>query len=228
MQHTSKKIIFIAVLLAGCVLTSIFSSRAQEDAAPLLPPAAVQSAGKKSQPKSATLRVQVSGEVLEPGIYDLPNNSRVEEAVNAAGGFTENADTERVNLVRKLRDGMQVKVPALKAGKTGAGRKTGGNVSSASDSSRSSAGNRAGGATHKSNSSKSVGAGAKQKVVGSVRINSASAEELEALPGVGPALAQRIVNERSKGRFMSADDLVRVPGIGKAKLEKLRSYVEVD
>lgn len=230
MQPISKKILFVAVLLAGCVLTSIFSSRAQEEelSTPLVQQTAVQSAGKKSQPKSAMLRVQVSGEVLEPGIYDLPNNSRVEEAVNAAGGFTENADTERVNLVRKLRDGMQVKVPALKAGKSGTGKKTGGKVSSASGSSHSLAGNRAGGGTHKSNSSKSVGTGAKQKVVGSVRINSASAEELEALPGVGPALAQRIVNERSKGHFKSADDLLRVPGIGKAKLEKMRSYVEVD
>ena len=225
MTPTAKKILFVAVLLAGCVLTSIFSSRAQEDAAPLLPPAAVQSAGKKSQPKSATLRVQVSGEVLEPGIYELPHNSRVEEAVNAAGGFTENADTERVNLVRKLRDGMQVKVPALKVGKAGAGKKTGSNVSSASGSSHSSGSS---GSTRNSKSAKASGTGAKQKVVGSVRINSASAEELEALPGVGPALAQRIVNERSKGRFTSADDLVRVPGIGKAKLEKMRSYVEVD
>ena len=225
MTPTAKKILFVAVLLAGCVLTSIFSSRAQEDAAPLLPPAAVQSVGKKSQPKSAMLRVQVSGEVLEPGIYELPHNSRVEEAVNAAGGFTENADTERVNLVRKLRDGMQVKVPALKVGKAGAGKKTGSNVSSASGSSHSSGSS---GSTRNSKSAKASGTGAKQKVVGSVRINSASAEELEALPGVGPALAQRIVNERSKGRFTSADDLVRVPGIGKAKLEKMRSYVEVD
>ena len=215
------------MLLAGCVLTSIFSSRAQEEelSTPLVQQTAVQSAGKKSQLKSAMLRVQVSGEVLEPGIYDLPNNSRVEEAVNAAGGFTENADTERVNLVRKLRDGMQVKVPALKAGKAGAGKKTGSNVSSALGSSRSS-GN--GASTRNSKSAKASGTGAKQKVVGSVRINSASAEELEVLPGVGPALAQRIVNERSKGHFTSADDLLRVPGIGKAKLEKLRSYVEVD
>lgn len=225
MTPTAKKILFVAVLLAGCVLTSIFSSRAQEEAAPLLPPAAVQSAGKKSQPKSAALRVQVSGEVLEPGIYELPNSSRVEEAVNAAGGFTENADTERVNLVRKLRDGMQVKVPALKAGKAGAGKKTGSNVSSASGSSNSSV---SGGSTRNSKSAKASGAGGKQKVIGSVRINSASAEELEVLPGVGPALAQRIVNERNKGRFTSADDLVRVPGIGKAKLEKMRSYVDVD
>ena len=61
-----------------------------------------------------------------------------------------------------------------------------------------------------------------------VRINSASAGELQQLPGIGPALAKRIVETRNSGRFTSADDLLRVPGIGKAKLAKLRDYVEVD
>ena len=225
MTPISKKIIFIAVLIAGCVLTSVFSTRNPEKAlsTSLVQQSAVQSAGKKSQPKSALLRVQVSGEVLEPGIYELPKNSRVEEAVNAAGGFTENADVDKVNLVRKLRDGMQVKVPALKAGKAGVGKKAGSNVSGASGSLRSSG---SVGSTRNSKNAKS--AGSKQKLVGSVRINSASAKELEALPGVGPALAQRIVTERNKGRFTSADDLLRVPGIGKAKLEKMRNYIEID
>ena len=62
----------------------------------------------------------------------------------------------------------------------------------------------------------------------SVRINSASAGELQQLPGIGPALAQRIVETRNSGRFTSVEDLLRVPGIGKAKLAKLRDYVEVD
>ena len=61
-----------------------------------------------------------------------------------------------------------------------------------------------------------------------VRINSASVSELQQLPGIGPALAQRIVETRSRGRFASVEDLLRVPGIGKAKLAKLRDYVEVD
>lgn len=225
MTQVSKKIIFITVLIAGCVLTSVFSTREPEEAlsTSLVQQSVVQSAGKKSQPQSVLLRVQVSGEVLEPGIYELQKNSRVEEAVNAAGGFTENADIEKVNLVRKLRDGMQVKVPALKAGKAGVGKKAGSNVSGASGSFGSSG---SVGGTRNSKNAKS--AGSKQKLVGNVRINSASEKELEALPGVGPALAQRIINERSKGRFTSADDLLRVPGIGKAKLEKMRNYVEID
>lgn len=226
MTQVSKKLIFLAVLLAGCVLTSVFSSRNEETAAiPLVPQQNIsQSAASKQQTK--TIRVQVSGAVLEPGIYDLSASSRVEEAVNAAGGFTENADVEKVNLVRKLRDGTQVKVPTLKAGKTGANKKTGRDNSIESGSSRTSASNKAGGAVRTSGSTRS--AGARQQAVGSVRINSASAEELQELPGVGPALAQRIISERNKGRFMSADDLVRVPGIGKAKLEKMRSYVVID
>lgn len=64
------------------------------------------------------MRVQVSGAVLEPGVYDLPASCRVEEAIAAAGGLTENADSERVNLVRKVRDGMQIRVPVQKAART--------------------------------------------------------------------------------------------------------------
>ena len=70
--------------------------------------------------------------------------------------------------------------------------------------------------------------GKAQGSAGRVRINSASASELQSLPGVGPALAQRIIAERSRGRFASTEDLLRVSGIGKAKLEKMRAYVEVD
>ena len=180
----------------------------------------MQSAGgqRSGKTQGKTIRVQVSGAVLEPGIYDLPADSRAETAIAAAGGLTEDADTERVNMVRKLRDGMLLKVPALKAsgGKKAAQRAAGASGNAADAYGKNAADKRGG---------SKVSA---QGSAGRVRINSASASELQSLPGVGPALAQRIIAERSRGRFASAEDLLRVSGIGKAKLEKMRAYVEVD
>lgn len=223
MNAKYKKIIFLLLLLAGCAATSLLSSDKEELApAASFSSAGVQGAGgqRSGKAQGKTIRVQVSGAVLEPGIYDLPADSRAEAAIAAAGGLTEAADTERVNMVRKLRDGMLLKVPALKAG---GGKKTAQRVAGAGAS-----GNAADAygknAADKRGASKSDAQGS----AGRVRINSASVSELQSLPGVGPALAQRIIAERSRGRFASAEDLLRVSGIGKAKLEKMRAYVEVD
>lgn len=221
MNAKYKKIIFLLLLLAGCAATSLLSSDKEE-----LTPAAnfssagVQGAGgqRSGKTQGKTIRVQVSGAVLEPGIYDLPADSRAEAAIAAAGGLTEAADTERVNMVRKLRDGMLLQVPALKAG---GGKKAAQRVAGASGNAADAYGKNA---AAKRGASKVSAQGS----AGRVRINSASASELQSLPGVGPALAQRIIAERSRGRFASAEDLLRVSGIGKAKLEKMRAYVEVD
>lgn len=218
MQAKAKKLIFIAVLLTGCIITGIISNNGKEK--PLAGSRLLQSAQSAVTSKAAqtkTVRVQVSGAVLEPGIYDLPANCRVEEAIAAAGGMTENADSERVNLVRKVRDGMQIRVPVQKAARTSRTQRKSAQAKSGLGES----------ASGKSSSAK-AGSGRNSSMMQSVRINSASAGELQQLPGIGPALAQRIVETRKGGRFTSADDLLRVPGIGKAKLAKLRDYVEVD
>lgn len=218
MQAKSKKLIFIAVLLTGCIITSLISTNDKEKMLPVSSlPQSAQGAATSKAAQTKTVRVQVSGAVLEPGIYDVPASCRVEEAIAAAGGMTENADSERVNLVRKVRDGMQIRVPVKKAART-------------SRTQRKSAQATAG---YSASSTKKIGstrAGAEKNnsAVQIVRINSASSSELQQLPGIGPALAQRIVDIRSRGRFASVEDLLRVPGIGKAKLAKLRDYVEVD
>ena len=217
MQAKAKKLIFIAVLLTGCIITSLISTNDKEKT---LLGSSLQSAQGAVASKAAqakTVRVQVSGAVLEPGIYDVPASCRVEEAIAAAGGLTENADSERVNLVRKVRDGMQIRVPVQKAARPSRTQRKKAQVKSDLGES----------ALGKSGSTK-AGAEKNNSAVQSVRINSASASELQQLPGIGPALAQRIVETRKNGRFTSADDLLRVPGIGKAKLAKLRDYVEVD
>lgn len=218
MQAKSKKLIFITILLAGCIITSLISTNDKAKTLPvssLLQSAQGAVASKAAQTK--TVRVQVSGAVLEPGIYDLPANCRVEEAIAAAGGMTENADSERVNLVRKVRDGMQIRVPVKKGARTSrTQRKSAQATAGYSESSTKKIGSTRAGA-EKNNSAVQI-----------VRINSASVSELQQLPGIGPALAQRIVKTRNSGRFASVEDLLRVPGIGKAKLAKLRDYVEVD
>lgn len=219
MQAKSKKLIFIAVLLTGCIITSLISTN---DKAKMLPggsslPQSAQGAVTSKAAQAKTVRVQVSGAVLEPGIYDVPASCRVEEAIAAAGGLTENADSERVNLVRKVRDGMQIRVPVQKAARTSRTQRK---------SAQATAGY--GASTTKKSSSTRAGTEKNNSAVQRVRINSASAAELQQLPGIGPALAQRIVETRNSGRFSSAEDLLRVPGIGKAKLAKLRDYVEVD
>ena len=218
MQAKVKKLIFITVLLTGCIITSLISTN---DKAKALPGGSslqsAQSAVTSKAAQAKTVRVQVSGAVLEPGIYDVPASCRVEEAIAAAGGLTENADSERVNLVRKVRDGMQIRVPVQKAARPSRTQRKKAQVKSDLGES----------ALGKSGSTK-AGAEKNNSAVQSVRINSASASELQQLPGIGPALAQRIVETRNNGRFTSADDLLRVPGIGKAKLAKLRDYVEVD
>lgn len=218
MQAKSKKLIFITILLTGCIITGLISSNDKEKllaGSSLLQSAQGAVTSKAAQAK--TVRVQVSGAVLEPGIYDVPANCRVEEAIAAAGGMTENADIERVNLVRKVRDGIQIRVPVQKAARTSRTQRKNAQATAGY-----------GASTTKKSSSTRAGTEKNNSVVQIVRINSASAGELQQLPGIGPALAQRIIETRNSGRFTSADDLLRVPGIGKAKLAKLRDYVEVD
>lgn len=217
MQNTHKKIIMLALLLSGCALTSLWSSfggagSEEQSFVPQL------TSSRQEQKKAKTIRVYVSGAVLEPGLYDIPVDSRAEAAITAAGGLTAAADSTRVNLARKLKDGNQVNVPMLK----------GSNTKSKTTASASGEKGVKGRRTSKQESA--AGAGQKQASTRGekVRLNSASASELQALPGIGPALAQRIVAERSKGRFTSTEDLQRVPGIGKAKLARLRELVEVD
>ena len=218
MQAKSKKLIFITILITGCIITGLISNNDKEK--PLAGSSLLQSAQGAVASKTAqvkTVRVQVSGAVLEPGIYDVPASCRVEEAIAAAGGLTENADSERVNLVRKVRDGMQIRVPVKKVARTSRTQRKSAQAKSGLSESAS-----------KKYGSAKAGSGRNNSMMQNVRINSASVSELQQLPGIGPALAQRIIETRSGGRFNSAEDLLRVPGIGKAKLAKLRNYVEVD
>ena len=147
--------------------------------------------------------VQVAGAVHVPGVYHLAAGSRAFEAVAAAGGFGDEADQQAVAQAAVLSDGCRVYVP--KVGEAAPGLVVEPTGSSAGVS---------GG---------SAGAGSSS---GPVSLNSATPEQLDALPGIGPSLAQQIIAYReAQGPFTSVDQLTDVPGIGPAKLEQLRPLV---
>lgn len=153
--------------------------------------------------------VHVVGAVVSPGVVVLADGARVADAIAAAGGAASDADTEQLNLARVLGDGEQVRVPHA------------GEQPAAPDPGPSPPGASSGGAAAGASGGSTPGGGV-------VNINTAGASELETLPGIGPALAARIVEYRDgHGPFASVDDLTDVPGIGPAKLEALRSRAAV-
>lgn len=153
--------------------------------------------------------VHVVGAVASPGVVVLADGARVADAIAAAGGAASDADTEQLNLARVLGDGEQVRVPHV------------GEQLAAPDPAPSPPGASGGGAA-------AGASGGRPPAAGPININTAGASELEALPGIGPALAARIVEYRDgHGPFASVDDLTDVPGIGPAKLEALRSQATV-
>lgn len=140
--------------------------------------------------------VHVAGCVAAPGMYQLSSGARVAEAIQAAGGFSEEAASESVNLARTLQDGEQIVVASAKA--------------HAQDAQESESG----------------GSAAQASGDGRININTASVTELTAISGIGPAKAQKIVAYREEhGGFKSVEDLCQVSGIGQKTLEAMRDEI---
>jgi competence protein ComEA len=162
-------------------------------------------AGGPPPTASGVVTVHIVGQVARAGLLRLPAGSRVADAVAAAGGARAGADLAAINLARVLADGEQVRVPKV------------GEAPVVTPGSGQSSGSGAGGA----------GAGG-PLAHGLVNLNTASIAELDGLPGVGPVLAQRIVDWRTEhGRFASVDELGEVSGIGEKIFAQLRPKVTV-
>jgi competence protein ComEA len=150
--------------------------------------------------KPDTLVVHVVGAVRRPGLYRLREGQRVADAVARAGGASRRADLAAVNLAAPLVDGTQVLVPVRVAIAAPGGPAAGAGVA-------------AGGATASAPQPKAS-------------LATATLEQLDELPGVGPVTAQKIIDYRTEhGPFASVDDLDAVPGIGPATVENLRDLV---
>ncbi|RYV52642.1 ComEA family DNA-binding protein [Pengzhenrongella frigida] len=162
-------------------------------------------------PSPADVVVHVVGQVNAPGVVHLPTGSRVADAVSVAGGAAPGAVLAAVNLARVVQDGEQIVVPALgevAPGTTGAGG------AAASDADR--------------NGADQTGAAPGGDASTLLDLNTADATDLESLPGIGPVLAQRIVDWRTEHtRFTAVDELGEVAGIGDTLLGRLRELVRV-
>jgi competence protein ComEA len=152
------------------------------------------------------------GQVRRPGVVRLPPGSRVLDAVQAAGGATTSADLNHLNLARPVADGEQIVVPkpgdsVAVAGGPGAGGPDAGGVAPGASGQGSASAGSAGGI---------------------VDLNTADATALDSLPGVGPVIAQRILDWRTQhGRFSSVDELGEVSGIGDKLLAQIGPKVRV-
>ncbi|PSM43303.1 DNA-binding protein [Streptomyces dioscori] len=212
-----------AVLVVAAVLAAqhFWSGRTQPVRAPEIVRAAVpygeetNAAGQKTAAGPSTaaqappgagaaptaLVVDVSGKVREPGIHRLPAGSRVADALKAAGGVRPGTDTEGLNRARFLVDGEQVLVGAPAAVGPGAPGAAG-------------------------TSGAAGPGGAAPAPVTPVALNTATLEQLDTLPGVGPVLAQHIIDYRGRhGGFRSVDELREVNGIGDRRFADLRNLV---
>ena len=172
-------------------------------------PSADSSPSAPSSTIVSPLVVHVAGQVAAPGVYRLAGGARVVDAVEIAGGLLPEADVDVINLAAPLADGQRIYVPRV--GQAPPAVVTGG-----------------GGAATGAATAGGSGAAGAAPVAGPVAVNSATAEQLDTLPGIGPATAAAIIAYRDQhGPFTSVEQLGEVRGIGPAKLDALRDLVTV-
>ena len=182
----ARALAYLAALLVVLAVGGRFLlDRSEAEPKPAAPALELESAPVR------TLVVHVVGAVRTPGLYELAEGSRIDDAIQKAGGPKPRAALELVNLAAPVSDGQQVVVPVR-----------GGSPSASAASTPAS--------------------GAK------VHLNSATLEDLDELPGIGPVTAQEILDYRAEhGAFQSVDELDAVPGIGPARLADLKPLVEL-
>lgn len=156
-------------------------------------------------PTPIPIQIQVDGEVKNPGVYALAKGSRLQEAIIAAGGCTKDADDSSLNLVSTLQDGQRIWIPSQAESEA---------LSLESENSQ---------IIDTSKQGPSI------QISTLININTATQDEFESLPGIGPVTAEKIINYRdTNGAFMSIEEIQNVSGIGPATFEKIKEFITVD
>ena len=204
-----ERISFAALALLFLVVAGWIGARSMKAREPTViqsqtPPASAPAGAPSGPDPKGEVVVDVIGCVRTPGVYKLPADSRVLDAIGLAGGFTPVADADKINLATKLTDGAQIRVPAM--------------VDHSSTPAQPAEG-----------PAPTAGTARGKHPTGPVDLNSATAEELRSIPGIGPSTADRILQYRdAHGGFKSVDELTAVGGIGPKKLEQMRPWLQVN
>lgn len=147
------------------------------------------------------IKVYVTGQINSPGVLELYENSRIEDAINLAGGLTAEANLQNINLAFVLEDGQKLYIPSIYENDIVEYISTENGTNIIENSNRTSTNSK-------------------------ININKADIEDLKLLPGVGDSLGQKILNYRKEnGKFESIEDLKNVNGIGDKKFESLKEYI---
>lgn len=179
------------------------SQEAQQESAPFAEAFEDEAA---ANPVADTIFVDVTGEVNTPNLIELGADERLQSAIDSAGGLTENADRNAVNMAQRLVDGAQYIIPSkgkalvINYPQSHTDDKNGGNIQNEDNMT--------------------------ENEDGRVNINIASKEKLQELPGIGEVLSQRIIDYRNEnGKFKSIEELREVAGIGDKKYEDMKNDV---
>lgn len=190
-------------LFIGVAATAVFfalSNRVQPAPIIIVPPEPTATAAPSPTP--APLTVFVNGAVVAPGLVEIPANGRLQDAIQAAEGFTAEANTVIINLAQPLQDGVQIYVPTLDE-----------DVQTAVSQP----------------STVVIDLAPAENSGGLININSAAAADLETLPGIGPSTAAKIITHRQEnGDFSSIEAIMDVSGIGEAKFNAMSALITID
>jgi competence protein ComEA len=205
----NRHVIFIGLLLtalAGAVV--FYLRRPAQDTMEILSvePTATVTPTPLPSPTPAMVRVYVTGAVVNSDVYFLSQGSIIKDAILAAGGFTQDADPEQINQALELKDQQQIHVPRQGEENPPPPVQDG----PANDS-------------NTDDSSPAPATGER------ININTATLDQLDTLPGIGPAIAQRIIDYREKiGGFKDIEQITEVSGIGEATFAKIKDLITID
>lgn len=208
-QWEKQKIAAICVIVLVCLGLSMWESKPSQ-----LEQSSVSAQRQpEEQEKPQGITVYVSGAVLSPGMYKIPSGSRAVEAIGVAGGLLEDADKNRVNLAKKCKDGTQVNVPFLSAKQKKEKAQDAVYTVAASG--------------YKALPESNLPANDSNAKQRKVNLNTADQKTLESLPGIGPAMAKKIINYRTKVKFTAIEDIMQIPGISTKKFRVMEELLEV-